>query len=404
MRAPLLSLMLIMALSSPPAFAHGDSGAFSEGDSHHERAAESAGTASAAEPEQPDGGQARDHASEWPLIEAASSLVGTALVEEQHAASSMPALGWVIPHQSAVQDINAYMSGRVSEIAVRPGQWVEKGERIASIYSPEFILTQKAYLALLKNDQLRETLRQEGRLPNYMRDSRSNLRWWGMTEEHILALEASKEPVSTMNVLATASGIITEVFVEPGEVISAGDRAMEKFVVVGAPLARMVLDGGGRRVEGLIPMDRLLELVEGETYARVQVPGGEDLELPVSQVNPTLQQESRMGRFFVDLGDPAKHLELGQMVRMDLVRTGRQAAWLPREAIMGQGTTSVAYIEVDEGEYERRDVKILEQLGDWALADSVRTGERVVTRGKMLLEGAYRLGANGSAGMDSHHH
>lgn len=390
--------LFVLALTSlPPAvLAHSDSGAFAGGGEHHHDEPE-------ATVEKTDGAQrpsATDNAGQWPVVEVASSLIGSVLVESRAPQARVPAFARVVPQPGAVRDINAYLSGQISEVHIRPGMRVEKGDLIASIYSPEFILTQRSYLALLENEELKETLREEGRLPNYMRDARSNLRWWGMGEDDILALEARMDAVEHLNVRAGVSGVISEVFVEPGEIIRAGDRAMENFVVVGAPLARIVVDGGGRRLQGSVYADTLATL-NGETRVRVRGDGGEVHDLALTQIVPAVDSTNRLGRFLVDLENP-NGLDVGRLVGLELLTRGEEGSWLPRDAVMGHGTGPIAFVEIGEGRYERRTLTIRDYLGGWSLADAVSAGERVVTRGKTLLEGAYRLGDG--AGMGDHHH
>ncbi|RRQ24129.1 biotin/lipoyl-binding protein [Guyparkeria sp. SCN-R1] len=393
----LLCGLFVLALTNlPPAvLAHGDSGAFAEGEEHHHDEPE-------APVEETDVGQlpsSTDDGGQWPVVEVASSLIGTVLVENRAPQARVPAYARVVPRPGAVRDINAYLSGQVSEVHVRPGMRVEKGDLIASIYSPEFILTQRSYLALLENEELKETLREEGRLPNYKRDARSNLRWWGMAEDDILALEARKDAVEHLDVRAEVSGVISEVFVAPGEIVRAGDRAMESFVVVGSPLARIVVDGGGRRLQGSVYADTLATLND-ETRVRVRADDGEMHDLALTQSVPAVDSTNRLGRFLVDLENP-NVLDVGRLVGLELLTRGEEGGWLPRDAVMGQGTGPIAFVEVSEGRYERRTLTIRDYLGGWSLADAVSAGERVVTRGKTLLEGAYRLGDG--AGLDDHH-
>ena len=106
--------------------------------------------------------------------------------------------GLVAPYANAVLDINAYVSGQIRKVFVRAGDVVRKGQPVVSIFNPEFITTQKGHLQLLKNEERLQVLREEGRLPDYMKDARENLHWWGMTEAQINELVDKGKVVEEM--------------------------------------------------------------------------------------------------------------------------------------------------------------------------------------------------------------
>src|SRR5690606_37771313 len=120
-----------------------------------------------------------------------------------------------------------------------PGSMVKEGDPIATVTSPDFIFTQRSYLELLANDERLEILRGEGNLPNYLAGARDNLRWWGMSEAQIDALVESGKLVERLNLVAPRDGVITEVLVQPGDMIDAGDRTMQNFIVLGRAVARL---------------------------------------------------------------------------------------------------------------------------------------------------------------------
>jgi len=65
--------------------------------------------------------------------------------------------------------------------------------------------------------------------------------------------------------------------------------------------------------------------------------------------------------------------------------------WVSREAVAGQGIEPIVFIEIRPGLFQRRHIEMAEAAGDYIRVSGVKPGERVVTSGKMVLEGAYRL-------------
>ncbi|WP_221288501.1 efflux RND transporter periplasmic adaptor subunit [Amaricoccus macauensis] len=171
---------------------------------------------------------------------ASSRFILTRPVGSEAPQRRIPAIGRVISDPVAITDVNAAISGQVAEVFVLPGSIVAKGDPIASVTSPDFIFTQRSYLGLLANEERLEILRGEGNLPNYLEGARDNLRWWGMTEGQIDALIESGRPVERLNLVAPDAGIVTEVLVRPGDMIDAGDRTMQNFIVLGRAVARIL--------------------------------------------------------------------------------------------------------------------------------------------------------------------
>ncbi|MEW5790138.1 MAG: efflux RND transporter periplasmic adaptor subunit [Pseudomonadota bacterium] len=381
-------MLLALAVCGGPlgeAAAHGSAGAF-----------QGRSTAQAAAPQPvivaPD--------SQGPGIE---RLLVTVPAREASKGGLVQTLGQLVPDPAAVVDVNTYVSGEIRQVLVRPGQRVAKGALLATIYSPEFVLTQRSYLALLSNEEKLSTLREEGRLPNYMQDAVDNLKWWGLSEADIQALQKSGRIREELPVVAPEPGIVTEVFVQPGSLVNAGDRTMKDYVVMGRSLARMVSTRLPLRVEGYFFPDMQGAIREG-VLAQVRLGNGRSLERRISQVLPSLDEKTRRGRFVVPLGGAVPGA-IGEVVQVNL-KLGRSAGvWVPRDAVLGQHLTPLVYVQRGGGRYERRPVRVLSAADGWLQVAGVRSGERVVVGGKMLLEGVYRMSAGGQPQpRDDHHH
>ncbi|RRQ21687.1 efflux RND transporter periplasmic adaptor subunit [Thiohalobacter thiocyanaticus] len=335
-------------------------------------------------------------------IEVDSGLIRVAEVEQRELRDRRAGIGTVVTPANSTHDVNSFISGQVIEIHVRPGNRVNQGDPIALIQSPEFVLTQKAYVALLSNDEKRAILEGEGRLGNYMEDARENLRWWGLTEEEILGLEQTGIPLEGITVRAPSDGLITEVLVRPGELLNAGDRNMANFVVMGQAIARIVPDSRSLWLETLIFPDAAAGVRPGDARLQVQLPDGSVIEQAVEAVSPSLDPQRRLVRLMTKL-DARAGLYPGHPLQVELLVPRWEEAWLPRSALMRQGFETVVFIEIEPGRYERRSVEPGAAAGDWIPVDGLQAGTRVVTHGKMALEGAYRL-QRADVSTDDHHH
>lgn len=312
--------------------------------------------------------------------------------------------GQIVPNANAVLDVNTVVSGQVVQVFVRPGDSVSKGEPLVAIFNPEFITTQKGYLQFLKNEERLQVLREEGRLPDYLKDAKENLRWWGMSERQVADLIGKGTVVEHIILEAPTDGFITDMFVQPGSLINAGDRSMKQFVVIGKSVARMVSSKVPLWVEGYVYADQQALLQPGMT-AGITLPGGRRLQRPIAQVVPGIDPRTQRARFLVDLGQNVAGLATGQTVELALAVNDRNGTWVPRQAVLGQRLSPVVYVHAAPGRYLRKPVAVQGETGNWLQVTGIDPRDRVVVDGKMILEGLYRMSGNhaAAAGGDPHH-
>ena len=310
--------------------------------------------------------------------------------------------GQVAPDAKALLDINAYISGQIRQVFARAGDLVHKGQPVVSIFNPEFITTQKGYLQFLKNEEKLQVLREEGRLSDYMKDARENLRWWGMTDVQIKALVDKGEVVEEILLPAPADGIITEVFAQPGTLINAGDKTMKAFVVIGRSVARMVTTHGPYLIEGFLYFDQQAAVRPG-AQVDIELPNGKTLRRTISQVVPAIDSRSQRARFLVALGQPIPELAMGQAVNLAVHLPVAYGVWVPRNAVLGQQFNPVVYVKRGAKQFLRQPVSVLSESAEALRISGVAPNATVVTEGKMILEGLYRMSANPEAKAGGHH-
>jgi Cu(I)/Ag(I) efflux system membrane fusion protein len=310
--------------------------------------------------------------------------------------------GQVAPDAKAVLDINAYISGQIRQVFARAGDVMRKGQAVVSIFNPEFITTQKGYLQFLKNEERLQVLREEGRLSDYMKDARENLRWWGMTDAQIKALVDKGEVVEEILLPAPADGIITDVFTQPGTLINAGDKTMKAFVVMGRSVARMVTTQGPYLIEGFLYFDQQAAVRPG-AQVDIDLPSGKTLHRTISQVVPAIDSRGQRARFLVPLGQPVPELAMGQAVNLAVHLPAAYGVWVPRNAVLGQQLRPVVYVKRGAKQYLRQPVSVLSESAEALRISGIAPNAMVVTEGKMILEGLYRMTAN-PIPVGGHHH
>lgn len=338
-----------------------------------------------------------------PNVKGQESLFSLAQVQAGPQISMIKTYGLVVPNSQAMVDVNIAVSGQVVAVYVRAGDSVRKGQPLASVFNPEFITTQRGYLEFLKNEEKLQVLREEGRLPNYLKDAKENLRWWGMNDKQIADLIEHGQVVEHIILDAPTDGFVTDLFVQPGSLVNAGDRTMKQFVLVGKAIARMVAANTPHWLEGYVFPDQRTLLRPG-LPVRISLPDGSQLERHITQVLPVVDPVTQRARFLVDLGRTPAGLAVGQTVNISLQLGKRVGTWVPRQAVLGQVISPVVYVQTAPGQYLRKPVVVLDETLTLLQVKGVEAGEKVVVAGKMMLEGLYRISAGPGADAGDQHH
>ena len=204
------------------------------------------------------------------------------------------------------------------------------------------------------------------------------------------SLQAIAPTVEEIVLKSPADGFVTDVFVQPGLLVNAGDRSMKAFVVMGKSVARMILDKAPYWVEGSLFADQYALLKEG-MKATVRLPDGRSIQRTVTQVLPGVDPKTQRGRFYIDLKQSVPGLVMGQPVKISVDMRLEEGMWVPRSAVLSQGFDPLVYVRLSKNRFSRRPVSINGEAGEFIRVTGVRQGEIVVTEGKMILEGLYRM-------------
>lgn len=205
---------------------------------------------------------------------------------------------------------------------------------------------------------------------------------------------SGKDSAAAILVRAPWAGRVAEVSVSPGQTVAAG-----------TPLGRLV------KVRPLW----ILVALRPEAAARVQTaPTGLFLRRPGQSVpleiaakgvrlisrSPEVDPRTASVNVILEVDLSASELPLGSAVEAELLLSGeRRGIVVPVSALLDDSGTTVAYVQLEGESFARREVRVLSRLGNEALVDGLRPGERLVTHGA----GAVRRSSLLSAGAPEGH-
>lgn len=179
-------------------------------------------------------------------------------------------------------------------------------------------------------------------------------------------LKTARQQLQYTEIKAPYTGIVTERFVEVGEVASVGQPLM-----TGISLQQM-------RVEVDVPQS-LIQAVRTKQEARVWL-NGQWLEVTELTVFPVADRKSDTFRVRLQLPDGLEGAFPGMFVKVAISVGSRQVLAVPRSAVVYRSEVIGVYVLSDEGRVSLRHIRVGEGLPDGRqiVLSGLQAGEQVV--------------------------
>jgi Cu(I)/Ag(I) efflux system membrane fusion protein len=297
------------------------------------------------------------------------------------------ASGRVEPDERRIAMIAPKFEGYVERLHVNvTGQPVAKGQPLFEVYSPELVSVQREYAiavqgaASLKGADIPAQLGM-GRL---VESSLQRLKNWDISEEQIKALVASGETKRTMTFRSPVSGVVTEKKAVQGMRFMPGEAL---YQVSDLSAVWVVAD----------VFEQDLGLVKTGAKAQIKINAYPDkmFEGKVTYVYPTLKAETRTVPVRVELSNPGLLLKPGMFAQMEMQVAGKgQVITVPVSAVIDSGTRQIVLIQLKEGRFEPREVKLGARSDTHVeVLSGVKEGEQVVIAANFLIDAESNLKA-----------
>lgn len=319
--------------------------------------------------------------------------VETTAIARQPLTRSLRVVGRIEDDDTSHRILSARVPGRVEKLHLNyVGASVEASAPLATIYSPEMLTAQRVYVERLKAG--------EGAFPAAARsEAREKLFELGLPETEIAALETNLKPSATIVLRAPAAGTVVAKSVYEGQYVQASDRLFEI-----ADFSKMwfVFEAYAQD----IPWLKAGQTVEITTQA---VPG-ETIVAPIEFIDPNFDELRQSARVRAVLPNP--HYNVGgqpHSLPHRVLAEGRvlvaspEVLAAPRAAVLDTGRGPVAYVQQEAGHFQQRPVQ-LGRRGDTLveIVSGLADGDRVVTRGALLIDAQAQLTHEATAAAHIH--
>jgi Cu(I)/Ag(I) efflux system membrane fusion protein len=264
------------------------------------------------------------------------------------------------------------------------GRYVQQGEPLLTLYSPELVSTQEEYLLALraKKDLVRSPFPEVAGSGNSLAESaRRRLKLWDISDEQIKTLEESGQPRKTLTLYSPFSGIVIERAAYKGMNVMPG---MALFKLADLSIVWLYAD----IYEYELPFIRLGQ----QASIQLSYLQGENFTGKAIYIYPSLNPETRTAKVRFEIPNSHGKLKPEMYANVEIkVHLGRKLA-VPEGAIIDTGIRQLAIIDKGSGYFEPREVKVGAKVDNYyEVIRGLKAGERVVTSANFLIDSESKL-------------
>ena len=259
------------------------------------------------------------------------------------------------------------------------GRFVQQGEALLTIYSPELVSTQEEYLLALKAKKslTKSPFPEVAGSGNSLAESaRRRLKLWDIDDDQIKALEERGQPRKTLTLYSPFTGFVLEKLAYKGMNVMPG-MALYKL----ADLSVVWLYADIYEYE--LPFIRLGQ----QAAIQLSYLPGEVFMGKAIYIYPYLDPNTRTAKVRFEFPNPHGKLKPEMYANVEIkVHLGRKLA-IPEGAIIDTGLRQMAIIDKGSGYFEPREVKVGAKVDNYyEVIKGLKAGERVVTSANFLID------------------
>ncbi len=287
--------------------------------------------------------------------------------------------GKINADERRIAELTARFGGRIEELFVNfTGQNVRKGQKLATIYSPELVTAQRELLEAVAFKETR---------PNLYSAALGKLKLWDLNNEQIKAIEEKGEPKLYFDILSPISGTVTMRHVAIGDYVKEGTAL---FKVVDLTKVWALFDA----YESDLPWIKLNDEIE----FTIQSFPGKLYTGKVSFIDPFIDAKTRVAKVRVELKNPKMEVKPEMftkgIVHSKVAESGKQIL-IPKTALLWTGKRAVVYVKVPNREnpsFIYREILLGPEAGNfYVVAEGLKEGEEIATNGVFKIDAAAQL-------------
>ncbi|MCF8246377.1 MAG: efflux RND transporter periplasmic adaptor subunit [Saprospiraceae bacterium] len=307
--------------------------------------------------------------------------------------------GKVQPDERLKYSQVTHLDGRVEQLTINfTGEPVRRGQRIASIYSPELVTAQEELFAAQKIKDMQ---------PGLFTAAKQKLKNWKLSDQQIEGILTAGKAQERFPISADVSGIVMEKKVNLGDYVM---RGMPLFDIVDLSRVWVLFD--------VYESDMSWAKVGSTVSFTIQSVPGENFTGKITFIDPVINPAMRVATARVEIANPSGKLK-PEMFASGIIKTqlagNKESIMAPKTAVMWTGERSVVYVKntTEQGtSFLMQEVTLGPLVGDnYVVKKGLEPGTEIAVNGTFSIDAAAQLAGkpsmmnpSGGAVMTGHYH
>ena len=307
-----------------------------------------------------------------------SNIQTTIIGSSKSGSKSILLNGKIKPDERRSASVVSHLPGRIEKLFITfTGEKISKGQKIATIYSPELVSAQRELLEALKLKDLS---------PGLIEAARQKLVYWKIPKNTIEQIEKSGEVQNLINIYADEGGIVMDKKVSVGDYIKEGNVLFE---TIGLERLWVIFDGYEEDMANI----RIGNTIKFTTPA---VPG-KTFSAKVTYIDPILNAATRAVAIRTEVNNRSGFLKPEMFVKgmLQTSNSSKQKIMVPKTSVLWTGPRSVVYLKDQETEipsFRYQEITLGESLGEYyEVKNGLNLEDEVVTNGAFVIDAASQL-------------
>jgi Cu(I)/Ag(I) efflux system membrane fusion protein/cobalt-zinc-cadmium efflux system membrane fusion protein len=317
--------------------------------------------------------------------------VKTGTVEYEDLTDGVRATGTVDIDERRVSYVQLRFPGYIREVFTNATYlYVNKGQPLFTVYSPDLVQTQKEYLLAQQNQYVLRGSSVDGvktGAASLSTAAEDRLRQWNIPESEIAKLEKTGKPTTDVTIHSPTSGYIIERNALPNMYADLSTRLYTIADLSQVWVNAQVFQEDIGRVKAGDDAEVNIDAYPGKIF-----PG------KIESILPQVDMATRTVKVRLEVMNSGLKLKPGMFVNVDLrTNLGHQLV-VPASAVFQSGLRQIAFLDHGNGNLEPKEISLGARVGDvFVVNKGLSPHQRIVTSANFLIDSESQLQAASGA-------
>ena len=282
-------------------------------------------------------------------------------------------------NETLTASLVSHIPGRIEQLSVSfTGEKVVRGQKLATIYSPQLITAQK---------ELIEAKKLVAISPEFLEAAKNKLRFWKISSSVIDQIIESETVRESFSIYAEHTGIVKSKKISVGDYINTGEVL---FTVENLSQLWVLLDVYEKDIQAI-------KLGNDISFTTIAYPN-QVFKSKIVFIDPNINASTRVTTVRAELNNSANLLKPEMFVKAMLninKNDEKIKITVPKTSVLWTGERSVVYVKQADAQipsFEYKEVKLGDVIGrNYEILEGIKIGDEVVINGAFVIDAAAQL-------------